>query len=50
MPYLLLKFDKKHDGDVGEPVWPNILDLPPNFVQKWDLEQPKMEGVLTYIL
>ncbi len=34
--YLLVKFDKRHDGDVGGPVRSTLFELCQNFVQKWN--------------
>ncbi len=42
MPYPYVEFDKKHDGDVAESVRPTILELFPNFVQKWRSKPRKM--------
>ncbi len=33
--YPRVKFNEKHDGDVAEPVQSTVLELCPNFIQKW---------------
>ncbi len=40
--YPYVKFIEKHDLDVAVPVRPIIFELRPIFMQKWDLEPPKM--------
>ncbi len=42
MLHPLVKFDEKHDGDVGEPVPPIVLKLRPTFAQKWGTKNPKI--------
>ncbi len=42
VPYPYLKFDGKHDGNGPEPVWLTVLELWPNFVQKWGPEPAEM--------
>ncbi len=41
--YPSVKFKEKHDGDGGEPTQLTILELRPNFVQKWSPKQQKAE-------
>ncbi len=42
VPNRYVKLDKKHDVDVAEPVRSTVLELCPNFLQKWAPESPKM--------
>ncbi len=42
VPYPLIKFDEKHDGEVAEHIQQTILKIGPIFVQKWCLDHPKM--------
>ncbi len=42
LPYPVVKFDQQFSRDVGEPVWPTILELYPNFVRKLGPEQPEI--------
>ncbi len=34
-------FDGKHDDEIGEPVWPNVIEIGPRSVQKGGPGPPK---------
>ncbi len=42
VPTSLVKFDEEDDGEVAEPIQPTVLELRPDFVQKWGPEHAKI--------